>query len=277
MYTLNCKGKLLSLQKPIVMAILNATNDSFYKGYLQSNGHEILELVANMLEEGAEIIDIGGQSTRPGSLRISAAEETDRVMPSIELLNKNYPGIIISIDTYYSSVASAAVQAGAAIVNDISAGNMDEAMLSTVAALNVPYICMHMKGTPDTMQLQAVYEDVVKEVLDFFIEKVEECHKAGIRDVIIDPGFGFGKTIPHNFTLLKNLAVFKMLNSPILAGLSRKSTIYKTLGTSADEALNGTTVLNTISLINGANILRVHDAKEAREAIALMEAYNAAK
>ena len=259
----------------MVMAILNATNDSFYKGYLNNSGDEIIELAAKMLEEGAGIIDIGGQSTRPGSQRIPAPEETDRVIPLIELLIKNNPGIVISIDTYYSTVANAAVRAGACIVNDISAGNMDEAMISTVAALKVPYICMHMKGMPETMQQQAVYEDVVKEVLDFFIDKVDECRKAGINDVIADPGFGFGKNIAHNFILLKNLAVFKMLNVPLLAGLSRKSTIYKTLGITADEALNGTTVLNTIALMNGANILRVHDTKEAREAIALVEAYNA--
>jgi dihydropteroate synthase len=276
MYTLNCKGKLLSLQKPLVMGILNVTPDSFYKGYIQNSAGDNLKLVATMLADGAGIIDIGGQSTRPGSQQISAAEETDRVIPLIELIHQNFPDTIISIDTYYGSVAAAAVHAGAGIVNDISAGSMDEAMISTVASLKVPYICMHMKGTPGTMQQQAVYEDVVKEVLDFFIEKTEECRKAGINDLIIDPGFGFGKTISHNFTLLKNLAVLKMLKRPILAGISRKSTIYKTLETTADEALNGTTVLNTISLLNGANILRVHDAKEAREAIALVEAYNLA-
>jgi dihydropteroate synthase len=258
------------------MGILNLTPDSFYKGYLQNSNHDNVNLVAKMLAEGAEIIDIGGQSTRPGSQPITAQEEIDRVLPIIELLQTNFPETIISIDTYYSAVATTAVHAGAGIVNDISAGCLDEAMIYTVASLKVPYICMHMKGTPGTMQQQAVYEDVVKEVLDFFIEKTEECRKAGINDLIIDPGFGFGKTISHNFTLLKNLAVLKMLKRPILAGLSRKSTIYKTLETTADEALNGTTVLNTISLLNGANILRVHDAKEAREAIALVEAYNLA-
>ena len=274
MYTLNCKGKLLSLEKPVVMGILNATPDSFYKGYLQNSREEILKLVEKMLTEGAGIIDIGGQSTRPGSQRISAAEETDRVIPLIELLQKHFAEAIFSIDTYHGSVATAAVQAGASIVNDISAGTMDEKMIPAVAALNVPYICMHIKGTPETMQQQAVYDDVVKEVLDFFITKTEECRLAGINDVIIDPGFGFAKTITHNFTLLKNLSVFKMLNRPILAGLSRKSTIYKTLGITVEEALNGTTVLNTIALMNGANILRVHDVKEAREAVELVKFYN---
>jgi dihydropteroate synthase len=258
------------------MGILNLTPDSFYKGYLQNSHDDNVALVAKMMAEGAAIIDIGGQSTRPGSKAITAPEETDRVLPLIELLLKNFPEIIISIDTYHSSVAKAAVNAGAAIVNDISAGSMDDAMIPIVASLQVPYICMHMKGTPGTMQQEAVYEDVVKEVLDFFIAKTEECRKAGINDLIIDPGFGFAKTITHNFTLLKNLAVLKMLDKPILAGISRKSTIYKTLGTSAEEGLNGTTVLNTISLLNGANILRVHDPKEAKEAVALVEAYHSA-
>ena len=274
MFTLNCKGKLLSLEKPVVMGILNATPDSFYKGYLQNSPEEILNLVKKMLAEGAGIIDIGGQSTRPGSQRISAAEETDRVVPLLELLHKYFAEAIFSIDTYHSSVATASVHAGASIVNDISAGTMDEKMIPAVGTLKVPYISMHIKGTPETMQQQAVYQDVVKEVLDFFITKTEECRLAGINDVIIDPGFGFAKTIAHNFTLLKNLSVFKMLNRPILAGLSRKSTIYKTLGVSVDEALNGTTVLNTIALMNGANIVRVHDVKEAVEAIELWNKYN---
>ncbi len=274
MYTLNCKGKLLSLEKPVVMGILNATTDSFYKGYLESSRDEQVTLVGRMLEQGAGIIDIGGQSTRPGSLRIAAEEETDRVIPLVELLNQYFPSVVISIDTYYSSVAAAAVKAGARIVNDISAGNMDKKMISTVAALRVPYICMHMKGTPETMQREAVYEDLVQEVLDFFIAKTTECRIAGIHDVIIDPGFGFGKTIRQNFTLLKSLHVFGMLDRPLLAGISRKSTIYKTLGTTAEEALNGTTVLNTIALLNGANILRVHDPQEAKEAVELVAIYS---
>jgi dihydropteroate synthase len=274
MYTLNCKGKLLSLEKPVVMGILNATNDSFYKGYLESSSDELITLVGQMLEQGAGIIDIGGQSTRPGSLRISAEDEAGRVVPLIEILNKRFPGIIISIDTYYAAVAAAAVDAGARIVNDISAGNMDQNMIETVAGLKVPYICMHMKGTPETMQQEAVYEDILREVLDFFIAKTEECRAAGIHDVIVDPGFGFAKTIRQNFTLLRNLRTFEMLERPLLAGLSRKSTIYKTLGTTAEEALNGTTVLNTIALLNGANILRVHDPREAKEAVELVAAYS---
>jgi dihydropteroate synthase len=275
MNTINCKGKLLSLEKPVVMGIVNATPDSFYEGHLEKGLKAIVSLAEKMIAEGAAIIDIGGQSTRPGSERIDADEELKRVLPVIEALVKKYPGTFISIDTYHCKVAKETVAAGAHIVNDISAGSMDADMIATVADFkNVPYICMHMKDTPENMQNLAVYEDVVREVLDFFIFKTEECRLAGINDVIIDPGFGFAKTISHNFTLLKNLAVFKMVDRPILAGLSRKATVYKTLGITAAEALNGTTVLNTIALMNGANILRVHDVKEAREAVELINAFN---
>ena len=274
MYTLNCKGKLLIIDKPIVMGIINATPDSFYKAH-SPLGLEGIGLFANkMIKEGATILDIGGQSTRPGSERISAVEEMNRVIPVIEYIKLQHPDIIISIDTYNAQVATAAVNAGASIVNDISGGTMDAAMFDTVAKLKVPYILMHIKGTPETMQQQTIYEDVIKEVLDFFINKVDECKKAGIVDVIVDPGFGFGKTIAHNLKLLKHLDIFHMLDKPILAGLSRKSTVYKTLGISVDDALNGTTVLNTIALMNGAAILRVHDVIEARQAIQLLEAYN---
>ncbi|MDN3657570.1 dihydropteroate synthase [Ferruginibacter paludis] len=273
MYTLNCKGKLLVIEKPLVMGILNATPDSFYDQYPEKSLAAILAVAAEMISEGANILDIGGQSTRPGSSTVSADEETARVLPVIHALLERYPDIILSVDTFYSQVAAAAVNAGAVIVNDISAGNMDAAMLSTVAGLQVPYICMHMRGTPQTMQQYTTYDDIVKEVLDFFIHKLEECTKAGIKDIIIDPGFGFAKTIQQNFTLLKHLDVFRMLDKPILAGLSRKSTVYKTLNTTAAEALNGTTVLNTLALENGAGILRVHDVKEAKEVCALVEKY----
>lgn len=275
MHTLNCKGKILSLEKPLVMGILNITPDSFYKGYLQHTGDEIISLVANMIAGGASIIDIGGQSTRPGSSPITAGEETDRVIPVMEMLHRSFPDSIFSIDTFYSSVAKAAVNAGAAMVNDISAGNMDPEMIAVTATLKVPYVCMHMQGTPSTMQADPRYHNVTQEVLDFFIQKTEQCRLAGIHDVIIDPGFGFGKTSGHNFELLKNLSVFKMLDRPILAGISRKGMIWRSLGISAGEALNGTTVLNTIALQNGAGILRVHDAREAKEAIDLIELYNA--
>ncbi len=258
------------------MGIINATPDSFYKSDLETSKEALLAMAGKMITDGAAILDIGGQSTRPGSERISIEEELKRVLPVIELLHNNFPSVILSIDTYSSEVAKAAVAAGASIVNDISGGDMDKAMLPAVAAMHVPYICMHMKGTPATMQKDPHYDNVVQEVLDHFIQKIAACKKAGIVDVIIDPGFGFGKTITHNFQLLKDLAVFSILEKPLLAGLSRKSTVYRTLGTTADEALNGTTVLNTIALLNGASILRVHDVKEAAEAITLFNAYKKA-
>ena len=273
MYTLNCKGQLLVIDKPIVMGIVNVTPDSFYSGSRQQASENILQTVQKMLDDGASIIDIGGQSTRPGSNYISADEEADRVIPAIEQVIKSIPGAIISIDTFHSKVAKWAVNAGAKMVNDISAGSMDSNMIITVAELHVPYIIMHMKGTPQTMQQSPHYNNVSVEVLDFLIAKKEACRAAGIHDIIIDPGFGFGKTITHNFTLLKQLEVFKMLNVPILAGLSRKGMVYKTLGATAEDALNGTTALNTIALLNGANILRVHDVKEAMECIKLVQAY----
>lgn len=276
MFTLNCKGKLLVIDKPLVMGIINITSDSFYEGSRSQTVESILSQATKMIGEGADIIDIGGQSTRPGSERISVKEELQRVLSAIETILKNFPETIISVDTYQAIVAEECVRSGAAIINDISAGNMDSEMISTVAKLKVPYICMHMKGTPENMQQQPTYENITKEVLDFFIQKTDECRRAGINDVIIDPGFGFGKTISHNFTLLKELSAFKMLEKPIMAGLSRKSTIYKTLGITAGEALNGTTVLNTLALQNGANILRVHDVKEAKEVVKLYEQYEQA-
>ncbi len=277
MYTLNCKGKLLLIDEPIVMGIINATPDSFFKGHSALGLDGIVSLSGKMIEDGATILDIGGQSTRPGSERIPAAQEIERVVPVIEAVQSKFPDTIISIDTYHSRVAEMAVKAGASIVNDVSGGEMDKAMIGIVASLRVPYICMHMKGTPDTMQKDIHYENIVKEVLDYFIFKIAECKAAGIHDIIMDPGFGFGKTIAHNFQLLKQLEIFKLLEKPILTGISRKSTIYKTLGISAEEALNGTTVLNTVALLNGASILRVHDVKEAKEAIELIGSLNAAQ
>lgn len=273
MFTLNCKGKILIIDEPVVMGIINATPDSFYEGHLSFTMDEVLALAEKMIKEGAGILDIGGQSTRPGSERITAAEEIKRLNPVIKIIHAAFPEIIISADTYHSAVARAAVEAGASMINDISAGEMDAEMISTVASLKVPYVCMHMQGRPETMHKEPAYDDVVKEVLDFFIAKTDACKKAGISDVIIDPGFGFGKTISHNFKLLQQLALFKMLEKPILAGLSRKSTVYKTLNLSPAESLNGTTVLNTLAIQNGASILRVHDVKEAKEVIALMGAY----
>jgi dihydropteroate synthase len=276
MFTLNCKGKLLTIEQPLVMGIINATPDSFYKGDLPAGVEKIVEQVGKMISEGADIIDIGGQSTRPGSNHISASEEIQRVIPVIDSILAAYPQTILSIDTYHSQVAEAAIKAGASIVNDISAGSLDPEMISCVASHNVPYICMHMKGTPENMQDNPTYEDLVKEVLDFFIDKIDQCKRAGIKDLVIDPGFGFGKTIHQNFILLKQFSIFKILDQPILAGLSRKSMIYKTLGIDVSEALNGSTVLNTIALQQGASILRVHDVREAKEAITIFTAFDKA-
>jgi dihydropteroate synthase len=226
-----------------------------------------------MITDGADIIDIGGQSTKPGSKRVELEEEINRVIPYVEIIHQHFPHCIISIDTYYSKVAQLAVESGASIINDISAGNFDRDMIEIVGELKVPYICMHMQGSPETMQKKPQYDNVTEEVIDFFFEKIQECKKSNIQDIIIDPGFGFGKTISHNFKLLKELKSMKILNLPILAGLSRKGMIYKSLKTSANEALNGTSVLNTLALNNGASILRVHDVKEAREVVTLFQLY----
>jgi len=273
MFTLNCKGRLLIIDTPIVMGIINLTPDSFYSASRKSTVDAALQAADQMQHDGATILDIGGQSTRPGSEKIAAEEEIKRVIPAIEAISKRFPQSLISIDTYHSSVAKLAVEAGASIVNDISGGMLDKEMIATVAGLKVPFVCMHMKGNPQDMQQDPVYENVSGEVLDYFIHQIERCRLAGIHDIIIDPGFGFGKTIAHNFRLLKDLHVFKMLEKPLLLGISRKSTIYKTLAITAEEALNGTTVLNTIGLLNGAAILRVHDVKEAMETIKLVSTY----
>lgn len=273
MYTLNCKGRLLTIDEPLVMGILNATPDSFYSGSRVQQTDKVLQKAAAMIADGAAILDIGGQSTRPGSIRISAEEETARVVPAIKAIKEQFPAVFISIDTYYAAVAKESVLAGADIVNDISAGELDAAMLATVAGLRVPLIAMHMQGNPDTMQHNPQYENIGKEVVDYFIAKTAQCKEAGIVDVILDPGFGFGKTITHNFQLLKQMEALQIFQVPVLAGLSRKSTIWRTLQITADEALNGTTVLNTIALTKGASILRVHDVKEAVEAVKLFTAY----
>ena len=264
MFTLNCKGRLLPLEKPIVMGIINTTPDSFYAGSRKQGTDEVLKQAEQMLKDGATILDIGGQSTRPGSEKVGAEDELKRVLEPIAALKLQFPEAYISIDTYYSRVAREAVMAGACIINDISAGSLDEAMITTVASLDVPYVLMHMKGTPQTMQTSPEYTNVTAEVLDFFIKKRDELLKAGITDIIIDPGFGFGKTIVHNFELLRNLPAFRLLQLPLMLGISRKATIYKTLGITADESLNGTTALNMIGLMQGAHILRVHDVKEAK-------------
>jgi dihydropteroate synthase len=269
MFTLNCKGRLLVIKEPIAMGIINATPDSFYSGSRNTSVDHALATAEKMLQDGAMILDIGGQSTRPNADILSADEEMQRILPVVEAIRKHFPDSFLSVDTYYPDVAKAAVEHGADIVNDISGGTFDNTMLSVVASLRVPYVCMHVKGSKETMHSPPDYADVTREVLDYFIERKVTCEKTGITDIIIDPGFGFSKNSEHNFTLLKKLEVFSVLQKPLLAGISRKSTIYKTLGITAEEALNGTTVLNTAALLKGASILRVHDVKEAVEAIKL--------
>jgi dihydropteroate synthase len=270
-YTLNCKGKLLDLSHPIVMGILNVTPDSFYDGGKYVSDTSILEKAAKMLEEGAQIIDIGGMSSRPGAEIISVQEELDRVLPSIEMIIRHYPEAIISIDTIRSAVAKQAVQSGASIINDISAGKFDDQLFQTVADLDVPYILMHMQGKPKDMQENPAYKDIALEVLDFMIEQVGQLRALGVKDICIDPGFGFGKSLEHNYQLLKKMHIFKILELPILAGISRKSMIYKLLNTTPDKALNGTSALHMIALQEGARILRVHDVREAVEVVQLWQ------
>ncbi|MDO6434519.1 dihydropteroate synthase [Flavitalea sp. BT771] len=276
MFTLNGRGKLLAAERPLVMGILNSTPDSFYGGSRFNDDAAFLQQAEKMVREGAAILDIGGQSTRPGAAWVGEEEELRRVVPRIALLSRQFPQTFLSVDTWYARVAQEAVAAGASMVNDVSGGLQDPAMLPAIGRLGVPYVCMHMKGTPATMNKEAVYADVTKEVLDFFISRVQDCRDAGIRDIILDPGMGFAKTRRHNLELLHNLSVFCMLGYPILLGVSRKSTIYKLLDITPEEALNGTTVLNTLGLVNGADILRVHDPREARQAIILAEAYKEA-
>ncbi|GEP98695.1 dihydropteroate synthase [Chitinophaga cymbidii] len=256
------------------MGIINVTDDSFYAGSRTRELHHITERAGAMLEQGAGMLDIGAQSSRPGAPEVGAAEETARLLPAIHSILHHYPDAILSVDTWHADVAEKCILAGVAIINDISAGEMDDRMLTTAARLEVPYIAMHMQGTPANMQKDPQYEDVTREVLDYFIRKVHQCRQLGIRDVIIDPGFGFGKTLEHNYQLLKNLHTLQIAETPILAGVSRKSMIYRLLGNSAEEALNGTTVLHTIALQQGASILRAHDVKEALEAVKIVSYLN---
>lgn len=273
MFTLNCKGKLLVIDQPIVMGIINTTPDSFYQGSRANIIDDILFRTEKMINDGATIVDIGGQSTRPKSEQIPADEELQRVLPAIDAIHKNFPEQIISIDTFYSIVVKKAAEAGAGIVNDVSAGAMDKNLLLTVAALKLPYVLMHMMGKPKTMQQNPEYKNVTLDVFDFLNFKIAELTRMGIYDIVVDVGFGFGKTASHNFQLLRELSFFKQLNKPVMAGLSRKATIYKTLGITPEEALNGTTVMHTLALLNGASILRVHDVKEAMQAIKLYMEY----
>ncbi|MEM1124171.1 MAG: dihydropteroate synthase [Bacteroidota bacterium] len=267
--TLNCNGQLLSLEEPIVMGILNVTPDSFYDGGRYQDNSAILRQAEKMLAEGAKIIDIGGMSSRPGAAIIDVAEELQRVVAPIKVIHQTFPDAIISIDTVRAEVAQAAVAVGASIINDISAGKIDPDFYQTVADLGVPYVLMHMQGKPATMQEQPKYADISLEVLDFFIKEVGKLRALGLKDIILDPGFGFGKTIDHNYQLLNHIHAFQILDLPILAGISRKSMIHKFLGITPETALNGTTALNMVALQQGAKILRVHDVKEAVETIQL--------
>lgn len=270
-YTINCRGKLLDLSAPVIMGIINITDDSFYAASRSRHLHHVLDKAGEHLQYGAGILDLGAQSTRPGAATVGEQEELDRLLPAIHAIVNQFPEAVISVDTWYAGVAERAIQAGAAIINDVSAGNMDPGMLATAGRLQVPYIAMHMKGTPDTMQKDPQYENVVQEVLDYFIKKLAQCRAAGIDDVIIDPGFGFGKTLAHNYTLLKHLQLFEVLECPLLAGVSRKSMIYRLLGITPEEALNGTTVIHTLALQQGVHLLRVHDVKPAAEAVRIWE------
>ncbi|MBN2521063.1 MAG: dihydropteroate synthase [Bacteroidales bacterium] len=270
--SINCKGKIIDLTIPKVMGILNITPDSFYDGgkYLEE-GH-VIARIEQMVLEGADFIDIGAMSTRPGARILTSEEEWGRLKPVLEIIKNNYSKYIFSIDTFRSEIARKAVlEYGISIINDISAGNMDENMFNAISELKVPYIIMHMQGTPENMQKNPVYEHVTNEIIQFFAHKVEILKLLGVNDVIIDPGFGFGKELTHNYQLLNSLDTFKIFELPVLVGISRKSMIYKLLGNNPSESLNGTTVLNTISLLNGANILRVHDVKEAKEVVQLVQ------
>ncbi|AKP51865.1 dihydropteroate synthase [Cyclobacterium amurskyense] len=268
--TLQIKGKLFALNEPWIMGIINSTPDSFYdKSRTSGKEEDFLEKAAQMIEDGAHILDIGGYSSRPGAAPVSEKEELKRVIHVIKSIKDRFPDNLVSIDTFRSEVAKEAVMAGADIVNDISGGELDRQMLDTVGGLGVPYICMHMKGTPQSMQNFSDYVDMEKEIQYFFSEKINKCKKAGIKDVILDIGLGFSKTLEQNYELIKNFSYFKSIQLPVLIGVSRKSMIYKLLKISPEEALNGTTALHMAALINGANILRVHDVKEANETLKL--------
>ncbi|SMO59421.1 dihydropteroate synthase [Solitalea koreensis] len=265
--TINCGGHLLDLSTPKIMGILNITPDSFFDGGRYLDEQAIVEQSGKMLDDGASIIDVGAYSSRPNAIDISAKEEIDRLLPALTLIKENYPNAIISVDTFRSEVAEAGIKAGGHIINDISAGELDGKMFETVSRLQVPYILMHMRGTPQTMQQLTDYNDLMREVVKYFVDKVTRLKKLGVHDLILDPGFGFAKNIDQNYELLKHMDEVKIFDLPLLAGLSRKSMIWKLLESKPEEALNGTSVLNTIALQKGAAILRVHDVKEAAEVL----------
>ena len=271
--TINCKGKLVDLSTPKVMGILNVTPDSFYDGGFYKDESKIINQVQKMLDDGATFIDVGAYSSKPNADEVSQEEELLRILPTLKLLVKQFPNSIISVDTFRAEVAKQCVDNGAALINDISAGHLDNTMLETIAKLQVPYIMMHMLGTPQTMQEHANYNNILKEVLFYFSERIASARALGIKDLIIDPGFGFAKTLEQNFELLNQLEGFNIADMPLLVGVSRKSMIYKTLNTTADKALNGTTALNMVALQKGAKILRVHDVKEAVECVTLFNQF----
>ena len=267
--TINCKGQLIDLTTPKVMGILNLTPNSFFDGGKFKTETQILTQVEKMLTDGAAFIDIGAYSSKPSAELVSEVEELKRILPFVKLIVSHFPEAILSIDTFRSEIAKVCIENGAAIINDISAGNLDSKMLETIAEYKVPYVMMHMRGTPQTMQSMTDYDNLLKDILFYFSENIAKARSFGINDLIIDPGFGFAKTLEQNYQLLQNLELFEMLELPLLAGFSRKSMIYKTLNSIAEDALNGTTVLNTIALTKGAKILRVHDVKEAMECVTL--------
>lgn len=269
--TLNIKGHLFSLDKPQVMAILNVTPDSFYPESRKQTEEMITKHIEKVLNEGASMIDVGGYSSRPNAAEVSPEEEMRRLSVALDILNRHYPEVPVSVDTFRSVIAEKSVETyGAAIINDISGGEIDPAMFETVARLKVPYILMHMRGTPKTMQQLTDYKDMMEEIMLYFAKKVEQLHLLGVSDIILDPGFGFSKTLDQNYSLMKHLEEFQEFKLPLLVGISRKSMIFKLLGTTPEESLNGTTVLNTFALLNGANILRVHDVKAAVEAVKIV-------
>lgn len=274
MKSINCNGTLIDVSAPKVMGILNITPDSFFDGGAYNNETAIISQVKKMLNDGAAFIDIGGYSSRPGAKHISEEEELSRIIPAIKLLIREFPNILISADTFRSTVAEQCIHNGACMINDISAGSMDTAMFSTISKLQVPYVIMHMQGTPQNMQSDPAYKNITQEIISYFSNEITELRSLGVNDIITDVGFGFGKTIAHNYELLKNLELFKSLDVPMLAGISRKSMVHKPLNITAKEALNATTSANTIALLNGANILRVHDVKEAAETIKIVELLN---
>ncbi len=272
MQTINTNGKLLNISKPIIAGILNITPDSFFDGGKYTNINAVRNRIKQIISEGAEIIDIGAYSSRPGAKHISEKEELQRLIPVLELIVKDFSNTIISLDTFRSEIAKIAVNNyEVAIINDISAGNIDKKMLPTIAKLNVPYIMMHMKGTPKNMQKNPKYKDLIKEIIKFFAEKIQHTRQLGVNDVIIDPGFGFGKTIEHNYQILNELEKFRILDCPILVGISRKSMIYKVLNSSPKDALSASLALNMTALEKGANILRVHDVKETMQVISVFK------